>query len=144
MRVALVLLSVSLSACAGSPPEAPLSPVGEWVGEGAQWDDGDRTHAPDSQWPIRVRVLETASGELAATVEYPSFPCSGTLQYVGPSTEVDARPGDAIFRERITLGDDVCVTGGTVLLRYEGDRLIYAWAIDGSPAVAAGRLERDE
>lgn len=144
MRLFLFVLALTVIGCASSPPEAPATILGEWVGDGVQWDDGDRSRPPSGRWPLRIRVLETASGDLAATVEYPSFPCSGTLRYVGPSTEPDARPGDAVFLEDISIGQDICVSGGTVLLRYDGDTLVYAWAIDGSPAIASARLSRDD
>ncbi|MEL6615607.1 MAG: hypothetical protein AAFQ43_07705 [Bacteroidota bacterium] len=145
MRHALVLAAtVLLIGCGSSPPEAPPTILGAWEGEGAQWDDGDRSQPPSGRWPLRVRVLASASGDLAATVEYPSFPCSGTLRYVGSSTEPDARPGDVIFLEDIQIGDDICVSGGTVLLRLDGDELVFAWAIDGAPTTASARLSREE
>ncbi len=116
--------------------------VGTWQGEGGQWDDGDRARAPDRRWPLDITVARTVAGELRGGIDYPSFECGGLLRYVGPSTEVDALPGDLIFREEITYGSDICFTGGTVLLRLDGASLVYAWATDASSTVAAARLQR--
>ena len=129
-----------LAGCGGAPPEAPATLFGAWEGEGRQYDDGDRFGEPDGRWPLRITVTRGTSGAPEAGIEYPSFPCGGSLEYVGPSTEPDARPGDAIFRERITYGTDVCVDGGTVLLRPEPGALVFAWAIDSAPTTASARL----
>lgn len=143
---AFTLATVLLIAagCGSSPPDAPPTMTGSWEGEGGQWDDGNRDREPDGRWPLEITLTRSASGDLAGAIDYPSLECGGRLEYVGPSTEPDAIPGDAIFREEITYGDDVCFTGGTVLLRLDGRSLVYAWAIDSSPAVAAARLQRAE
>jgi hypothetical protein len=142
--LALVLLVAALAGCGGSPPEAPASIFGVWEGEGAQWNDGDRSREPDDRWPLRITVTRSETGVPEAGIEYPSFPCGGNLEYVGPSTEPGALPGDAVFRERITYGSDNCFTGGTVLLRPEPGALVFAWAIDSSPTTASARLEPAE
>ena len=143
MRFVIFLLVGLVSAgCARTPP-TPETIVGTWEGEGRQWDDGDRSGAPDDTWSLRIVVVEGANGEPFGTVSYPSIPCSGRLEYVGPSDEPDARPGDVIFREVITEGDDVCVSGGTVLLRAEREFLLYAWAVGSMSAVASARLTRE-
>ena len=142
MRAVFALFVVfTFAGCAGAPPEAPTL-VGTWEGEAGQWDDGDRAREPDSRWPVAITLVQSASGEPNATIDYPSFPCGGRLRYVGPSTEVDARPGDVVFQEEITYGEDICFSGGTVLLRLEESSLVFAWAIDSAPTVAAGRLQR--
>ena len=140
MRLLPLLLVALLAGCAGSEPAGPPTVWGVWEGEGAQWNDGDRSHEPDVRWPLEIAVTPAASGEPTATIDYPSFPCGGTLEYVGPSREPDALPGDMVFLERITYGGDACVSGGTVLLRPDARGLVYAWAIDTSPTVATARL----
>ena len=145
MRLAPFLFVLVLAGCSRTPtdPEADTL-YGEWEGDGRQWDDGDRDREPDGTWPVRIDVGTAVTGELTATIEYPSFPCSGRLEYLGPSMEPDARPGDAVFREVITRGADVCYSGGTVLLRAERGFLLYAWATDEAPAVASARLTRTD
>jgi len=142
MRFALPLLAVFVLAGCSRTPETPErdSMYGAWEGEGRQWNGGDRAMEPDGRWPMRIEVIRTRSGEPAALIDYPSFPCSGRLEYLGESTEADARPGDAVFREVITRGEEVCYSGGTVLLRFDRGVLLYAWATDEAPTVASGRL----
>lgn len=139
-RFLALLVVLLLAGCSRTPPPEPETIFGSWEGEGRQWDDGDRSHAPDGTWPVRISVLEGANGDPMGLVTYPSFPCSGRLEYVGPSTEPDARPGDAVFREVITEGAGICYSGGTVLLRADAGLLLYAWATAESPTVAAARL----
>ena len=141
LPLALVVLVVA--GCGGSRTavEAPVGITGVWSGEGRQWNDGDRSREPDERWLVRVSVADdgvTPTG----SIEYPDLGCSGTLAYVGPNSAADAQTGDRIFREEITVGGDRCVTGGTVLLRPSRNSLLYAWAMDGRPTVAAARLER--
>ena len=102
MRLLPLLLVALLAGCAGSEPAGPPTVWGVWEGEGAQWNDGDRSHEPDVRWPLEIAVTPAASGEPTATIDYPSFPCGGTLEYVGPSREPGALPGDMVFIERIT------------------------------------------
>ena len=143
MPARLLLASLLiLAGCAGSPPDEPETIYGSWSGEGRQWNDGDRSHPPDTTWPVEIEVREGPGGEPQATITYPSFPCSGVLEYEGPSTQPDALPGDAIFTERIADGESVCYSGGTVLLRATGRFLLYAWAIGSEPTEASARLTR--
>lgn len=143
MRSTLLLaLALSLaSGCAGSRGDVPDTLAGTWVGEGRQWNDGDRTREPDDTWAVRVAL--GADPTAGGSIEYPDLACGGTLAYVGPNTQMDAQPGDVIFRESLSYGTDNCADGGTVLLRPSGRTLIYAWSIDGYAAEAAARLERE-
>ena len=136
----LGLLLVVTAGCGGGRDAAITSLAGTWVGEGKQWNDGDRSGDPDDEWTVRIGL--GASGASGGTIEYPDLACGGTLEYVGPNTDAGAQAGDMIFREKLTYGTDNCADGGTVLLRPSGDALIYAWAIDGYAAVAAARLKR--
>lgn len=141
--VALTSVLFVLAGCGGvrTAVEAPVGMTGVWAGEGRQWNDGDRSRDPDERWLVRVSVADDGVTP-TATIEYPGLGCSGTLTYVGPNAAADAQAGDRVFTEEITVGADRCVTGGTVLLRPSRSSLIYAWAMDGRPTVAAARLER--
>ena len=143
MRLAFLLTATValLAGCGGSRPATTGSLAGTWVGEGMQWNDGDRSREPDDEFPIRIAL--TGSGTAGGTVEYPELACGGALNYVGPNTGVGAQPGDMIFQESLSYGTDNCADGGTVLLRPSGRWLIYAWSIDGYAAEAAARLERE-
>lgn len=142
--LALVLTAAVAAGCGGARPAEPESLVGMWAGEGRQWNSGDRTQPPDETWPVRVTMTGTVASGYTGTIAYPEQQCGGSLVYVGPNTAFDAQPGDAVFREEITYGTDRCVDGGTVLLRPSRRSLVYAWAIDGRPTVAAARLERED
>ncbi len=141
---ALLLVSPFVAACGGSPPVATDPLVGQWAGEGRQWNDGDRTQAPDETWTVRVSVGGSMAAGYTGTIEYPALQCGGSLEYVGPNTDAGAQPGDAIFTEVISYGTERCVAGGTVMLRPSRRHLILAWAIAGRPTVAAARLERQD
>lgn len=143
MRIAFLLTTVFalLAGCGGSRSASLDTLAGTWVGEGKQWNDGDRSREPDDEFPIRVSLVD--SGLSGGSVEYPALACGGSLEYVGPNTGVGAQPGDMVFQESLSYGTDNCADGGTVLLRPSGKYLIYAWSIDGYAAEAAARLERE-
>lgn len=142
-RSALLIatLFAFVAGCGGSRSAAPGTLAGTWVGEGKQWNDGDRSQDPDDEFEVRVSLVD--SGLSGGSVEYPELACGGTLEYAGPNTGAGAQPGDMVFQERLSYGTDNCADGGTVLLRPSGRYLIYAWSIDGYAAEAAARLSRE-
>lgn len=142
--LSLVALGTLLAGCGGSREVTAPGMSGVWAGEGRQWNSGDRTAEPDDRWLVRVTVAEDAMGTPSASIDYPELGCGGRLAYVGPNTALDAQPGDRVFREEITYGTDRCADGGTVMLRPSRNSLIFAWAMDGRPTVAAARLVRQE
>ncbi len=80
-----------------------------WAGEGKQ-DDGQT-------WSVEI-----ALGSEAATVSYPSIPCDGQLDVLFSSATM------VTLRETITTGSDLCITGGTVVLRVEaGGSMLFDW-----------------
>jgi hypothetical protein len=80
-----------------------------WAGEGKQ-DDGQR-------WSVEI-----ALGPDTATVSYPSIPCAGRLDVLFTSVTT------VTLRETITTGSDLCITGGTVVLRVEaGGSMLFDW-----------------
>jgi len=104
-RILLALaFGVLLAAFAGSA--SAQQPVGTWRGVGLQVQSGVQ-----ATWSLDVTIK--AGG--AATIEYPSLKCGGTLALL-PSGQ---------YRETITHGD--CVTGGTVGFVQTGGKLIYYW-----------------
>lgn len=144
LLLTLVLAAPLVTACGGSPPVATDPLVGVWAGEGRQWNDGDRSHAPDETWTVRVSVGGSMAAGYTGTIEYPGLQCGGSLDHVGPNTDPGALPGDAVFTEVISYGTERCLSGGTVLLRPSRRDLILAWAVAGRPTVAAARLERQD
>jgi hypothetical protein len=93
-----------------------------WAGEGKQ-DDGQT-------WSVEI-----ALGPEAATVSYPSIPCSGTL-------DVLAMTADTItLRETITKGIFACISGGTLVLRVEaGGSMLFDWSDPASGLKATAIL----
>lgn len=80
-----------------------------WAGEGVQ-DDG-------AQWSVEIALAASD-----ATISYPSIPCAGTLKVLAST------PATVTLRETITTGTDLCITGGTVVLRVEaGGSLLFDW-----------------
>jgi hypothetical protein len=86
-----------------------------------------------SGWKQQYTATVTLQGDGNATVEYPDFPCGGTLRATGPAM---------IFREHITWGQG-CANGGTLRLVQQGDTLLYRWSRSpSSEIIATGTLSR--
>jgi hypothetical protein len=86
-----------------------------------------------SGWKQQYTATITFQGDGNATVEYPEFPCGGTLQATGQAM---------IFREHITWGRG-CANGGTLRLVQQGDTLLYKWSrTPSSEIIATGTLSR--
>ena len=93
-----------------------------WAGEGKQ-DDGQT-------WSVAITL-----GPEAATVSYPSIPCAGRLDILFTSATT------VTFREVITSGSDLCITGGTLVLRVEaGGSMLFDWGDAASGLTAQAIL----
>ena len=107
-----------------APPDAAtqagvgLDPViGKWRGTGTEIQ---RTGTARS---YRV-VLDIAALDphgAAGRVDYPSFPCGGTLRYVGRTQ------AGQVFRELIHSGKAKCARGGTITVKPRGRALDWTW-----------------
>jgi hypothetical protein len=91
-----------------------------------------------SQWSIELHLhREAAVGRRLGTIEYPSLGCGGEL-----IREPD-RDGAMVAIERLTVNpDDVCVDGGTIVLRILGEGLDYRWYERSGVEGATATLQR--
>lgn len=108
-------------------PGPALAELPGWWRESAVWaGDGIQDNGPE--WSLEI-TLEKAG----ALISYPSIPCSGRLDIL------DSNSASITFRETITEGTLVCITGGTVVLRGEaGGSLLFDWSdpVSGLKATA--------
>ncbi|MBN8630510.1 MAG: hypothetical protein J0L76_06610 [Rhodobacterales bacterium] len=108
-------------------PLPALAEMPDWWREGAVWA-GDGVQTDGQAWTVEI-----ALGPDAARISYPSIPCSGTLEILA------ANASHAKLQETISSGKQVCISGGTVLLRAEPEgKLIFLWSdpASGMEAVA--------
>jgi hypothetical protein len=102
---ALVVLPIAAPAQAGSPV------AGDWQGEA-----GEPGYSVELSVKSKLR-----HNERGGTSNYPSYPCAGKLIF-------KRRDHDAFyFTERLTSGEENCVSGGSVRLVRNGDDLLYRW-----------------
>lgn len=123
-----ILAAISFAVLLSGTAEAGEA---HWFGEGRQAEADGAT----STWPMALDISSDGSGRVA----YPSFACSGTLE------KLDSIDGVARYRETISKGADVCVSGGTVMLQPRGDLLVWTWTgenTDTPDMVAAAMLRR--
>lgn len=97
-------------------PQAALADLPDWWRDGAVWA-GDGVQTDGQRWSIEI-----ALGPDLARVSYPSIPCAGQLKVLFSSGSM------VTLRETITTGADLCISGGTVVLRVEaGGSLLFDW-----------------
>jgi hypothetical protein len=85
---------------------------GVWRGTGHQTPAGDS----GADWTIAMTI--NASG---SSIDYPSLHCGGTL------TQLSRTDTSAEFREHITYGQNRCVDGGTIMVKYQKNQLAWSW-----------------
>ena len=86
--------------------------TGVWFGSGHQSPAG----ATGADWAITMTI-----GDSGASIDYPSLGCGGTL------TEIYRDGSSAEYRESITYGNDVCIDGGTITVRFFQGKLSWTW-----------------
>jgi len=103
--------------------------TGIWVGNGHQSPAG----AAGADWSIAMTVSDSG-----ASIDYPSLGCGGSL------TQISIDDSSAEYRESITYGQDKCVDGGTITIRFFKGNLSWVWVgqADGQPYNAVAVLTR--
>jgi hypothetical protein len=86
--------------------------TGVWYGSGHQSPAG----ATGADWAITMTI-----GDSGASIDYPSLGCGGTL------TEIYRDGMSAEYRESITYGQDACIDGGTITVRFFQGKLSWTW-----------------
>ena len=125
MRSSAVLIPLLLSLFLGPA----LAETPDWWCPGAVWA-GDGIQDGGQRWSVKI-ALEGKG----ARISYPSIPCGGTLDILTSTAEA------ITLRETITTGQDLCVTGGTLVLRVEaGGSLLFNWSDPASGQTATAIL----
>jgi hypothetical protein len=96
---------------------------GEWCGTALQSGPGDHR----SEWTANM-VLDGATGRM----DYPSLGCGGALSFERREGEVH------YYRERIDIGQALCLDGGLIGVELRGGTAYWIWS--GSGATANGEL----
>ena len=102
---------------------------GIWVGSGYQSPAG----ATGADWSIAMTINDSG-----ASIDYPSLGCGGSLSQTS-SDETSAE-----YHESITYGQDKCIDGGNVTVRFFKGNLSWTWTgqADGQPYNAVAVLTR--
>lgn len=102
---------------------------GSWVGSGHQSPAG----ATGADWSIAMTINDSG-----ASIDYPSLGCGGSLSQTS-SDETSAE-----YHESITYGQDKCIDGGNVTVRFFKGNLSWTWTgqADGQPYNAVAVLTR--
>ncbi len=99
----------------------PASFLGAWGGTGAQVE-------PEMDYPVLVLLTGGSEGSPVGYIDYPSFPCGGSVALVA-ATE---RQVEVV--EQLEFGQESCVDGGRVRLSRRPDgALDYTWTAGDSP-----------
>jgi hypothetical protein len=85
---------------------------GTWRGTGHQSPAG----GAGADWSIAMTINANAS-----SIDYPSLKCGGTL------AQLSRTDSSAEFREHITYGQERCVDGGTITVKYLNGQLGWSW-----------------
>ncbi|MFB9978568.1 hypothetical protein ACFSQQ_18555 [Mesorhizobium kowhaii] len=102
---------------------------GTWVGSGHQSPAG----ATGADWSIAMTINDGGT-----SIDYPSLGCGGSLSQTSrddTSTE---------YHESITYGQDKCIDGGNITVRFFKGNLSWTWTgqADGQPYNAVAVLTR--
>ena len=106
--------------------------TGAWKGEGTETGPSGTRR----RYPVEITITSLDPGSPAGTINYPSFPCSGTLR-------LDEKRGDAyVLDELIESGKRRCELNGRVELRRDGEQLSYRWSTQATRGLTVrGSLE---
>jgi hypothetical protein len=113
--------------CTVNAPAASLN--GTWVGSGHQSPAGDA----GADWSIAMTI-----GDASASIDYPSLGCGGSL------SQTSRDDASAEFHENITYGQDKCINGGDITVRFFKGNLSWTWVgrANGQPYNAIAVLTR--
>lgn len=103
--------------------------TGTWVGNGHQSPAGDA----GADWSIAMTINEGG-----ASIDYPSLGCGGSL------SQTSRDDTSAQYHESITYGQDRCIDGGDITVRFFKGNLSWTWVgqADGQPYNAVAVLTR--
>lgn len=103
--------------------------TGIWVGKGHQSPAGDA----GADWSIAMTI-----GDGVASIDYPSLGCGGSL------SQTSRDETSAQYHESITYGQDKCIDGGDITVRFFKGNLSWTWVgqADGQPYNAVAVLTR--
>lgn len=119
-----------IAASATSSLPTPL--VGTWEGQGVQT-------SPDAAWPVTITFRGGDIGEAVASIEYPSYGCTGELTL----DRVEPERGRIVLTENITVGEGTCVDGGSMALSLEPDgSLTFEWSSADGSSTATAQLDK--
>ena len=88
--------------------------MGRWVGKG-------RNTGSSTEWTIDLTLTASPSGGRCGTIEYTNPDCGGTLD----SCQLVGR--DIHTRENYAHSSRSCAPPGRVVIRCEGDHMLYSW-----------------
>jgi hypothetical protein len=129
----------SSTTTAASPPTTTAAdtttadPVlGSWKGTGMERSAEGKTRS----YPVAMDIATLDRHASAGRVDYSSFPCGGSLRYVG-------RDGDGYeFRELIHYGKEKCSRNGSITVALAGhDALHWTW-VGETGLTVEGTLQR--
>jgi hypothetical protein len=146
MRLAIVIALAGCWTGGELPVEEPSEPVvasdarkpspyravaGTWRGMGRQYDTQE-------QWEVVMILRAHAALESPiGTIEYPSLQCKAELILEGQHA------GKLVLREKMIIGADTCIDGGTIRIRRDGrSPLDWRWFYPNGSEGAKAQLER--
>ena len=102
---------------------------GTWVGSGHQSPAG----ATGADWTIAMTIKDGG-----ASIDYTSLGCGGSL------SQTSRDDTSAEYHESITYGQDKCIDGGNITVRFFKGNLSWTWVgqADGQPYNAVAVLTR--
>jgi hypothetical protein len=103
--------------------------TGTWVGSGHQSPAG----GAGADWSIAMTINDGS-----ASIDYPSLGCGGSL------AQISRDDASAEYRESIAYGQDKCIDGGTITVRFFRGNLSWTWVgqANGQPYNAVAVLTR--
>jgi hypothetical protein len=143
--MAVALLAAGMVGCGGgddaTPTTTPADPattaaqegpapdpaIGRWRGIGTEVQASGKTRS----YKVELDIAALDPNASAGRIDYPSFPCGGTLRYIGPVA------GGHAFTELIHYGKAKCSRGGTITVKPDGQALRWRWDGAGGLIVRA-------